>query len=169
MRNSARASKSTPETKLEVVSRTAPTSSLTDLVDDLGRTQAEIQAIENLIPTEKRARLKMLEKIENDLTAKLLAAAKIDPASEAVRSGTEYDAFIGMAENKRVIAAPNKTVARVVDEQCGKGTFLANCSITLKALERLLPEPIREILIASSRTGTRKVTTTAKAIVQKAA
>ncbi len=141
-------------------SRDQPQVSITTLVDDLGQLQQDMRL---LIPDEIKAKLKVLGKKEEDLKAKLLAQAKPPADEETIFEGANYYAVISPAANQRTIIVPMAKLARLVDQENGKGAFLENCSFTLKAADECLPLAILETIIKTERTGRRVVETARKA------
>ncbi len=137
-----------------------PQVSITSLVDDLGQLQQDMRL---LIPDEIKAKLKVLAKKEEDLKSKLLAQAKPPADEETIFEGANYYAVISPAANQRTIIVPMTKLAKLVDQENGKGAFMENCSFTLKAAEECLPVAILETIIKTERTGRRAIDTARKA------
>lgn len=114
-------------------------------IDELGALEEEIAPIQP-----KLKRVTLLRKAVAEA-----ADAVSQPGESRKLDGTKYVALVGPRKSERFI----KSIAKVFSI-VGKALFLDNCSMTLKKVEELVPDPQQQAqLIGCELTGTRSVDT----------
>lgn len=83
-----------------------------------------------------------------------------DAEKSFIALGAAYELHVSERENRRSVLDIPRLFTHV-----GKTKFLEACSITLEAVERLVPVELRDVFIGQARTGPRTLQTVARAPV----
>jgi hypothetical protein len=116
------------------------------VIDQLGQYEQDIAALEEI------------KKLAAPLRAEVRSwFADLPAETAATAEGFKFLLTVGPRENERSI----KSMMQVLD-RVGSEVFLAECSLTLKALRDIVTPPDFEALTTQARTGARAVNTFAR-------
>jgi hypothetical protein len=121
-----------------------PKSKLATLIDELGALQ------EDLLQAGAPAKIRRAEALRKELAAEIDGLAPADRVWHGC--GEHFEVLAGMKENRRRVRSVSEVQAALGPER-----FLDACSVTLAALERVLPASEAAGLVVEERTGPRSI------------